>query len=149
MKISRFKSSMRLARPWRNTVRYSFHSFRISIRLTFLRKDNWILLQKEVRKLGPPRSIDVNFLRQWLGHPNGGNNFLENAYAEGDAWNKPDLVTMCTNEVMEDTQMDSLTKWIHDMLPWFHEHLGCRLTVLPSIFAPSYIFPPDSPLTRN
>ena len=91
------------------------------------KKDNWLLLLKEVFKLEPASSTDLDFLRKWLEDPEEGNNFLKNTFAEREAWYKPDLVSICVNE-----QMDTLTKWIHDMLPWFHEHFGCRFMVLPT-----------------
>jgi hypothetical protein len=94
-------------------------------------KDNWILLQKRVYELEPARLIDINYLRKWLENPSEGNNFLEHTYAEGEAWDKPDLVSLRANEIMKDKEVDALTKWIHDILPWFHEHLGCRLMVRP------------------
>jgi hypothetical protein len=93
--------------------------------------------------------MDLSYLQKWLETPGEGNNFLKNTFAERETWHKPDLISICVNEVMKDKQMDALTKWIHDMLPWFHERFGCRLmVVLPSNLSTPTISLP-SKLTRR
>ncbi|KAH0558678.1 hypothetical protein GP486_004669 [Trichoglossum hirsutum] len=82
----------------------------------------WMHLQKDVGKLDPARSTDIHYLRNWMENPLEGNNFLAQTTYEKDVLEKPDLVSLCVNESVKEEQMDTLTKWIHDMLPWFHKH---------------------------
>jgi hypothetical protein len=88
-------------------------------------------LHMQINKLEPPRSASLDYLRTWLGQTEGGNNFLEGAAVEGEVWDKPDLVSLCVNGVEMEREMDPLTKWIYDLMPWFHRHLGYRIMVLP------------------
>jgi hypothetical protein len=76
-----------------------------------------------VHGLDPPLKCDLEFLRDWLDRPEGGDFFLEGLEAE--PWEEPssrDLVALCPRR-----EHDQFAQYLSDMIvPWYHRRIGHR-----------------------
>jgi hypothetical protein len=76
-----------------------------------------------VHGLDPPLKCDLEFLRNWLDRPEGGDFFLEGLEAE--PWEEPssrDLVALWPRQ-----EHDQFAQYLSDMIvPWYHRRIGHR-----------------------
>jgi hypothetical protein len=82
-----------------------------------------------VHGLDPPLKGDLEFLRDWLERPEGGDFFLEGLEAE--PWEEPssrDLAALCPRR-----EHDQFAQYLSDMIvPWYHRRIGYRKKPDPS-----------------
>jgi hypothetical protein len=76
-----------------------------------------------VHGLDPPLKCELEFLRDWLDRPDGGDFFLEGLEAE--PWEEPssrDLAALCPRR-----EHDHFAQYLSDMIvPWYHRRIGHR-----------------------
>lgn len=74
-----------------------------------------------VHGLDPPLKCELEFLRDWLERPEGGDFFLEGLEAE--PWEEPssrDLAALFPRR-----EHDQFAQYLSDMIvPWYHRHIG-------------------------
>ncbi|KAL8947235.1 MAG: hypothetical protein Q9222_006459 [Ikaeria aurantiellina] len=84
---------------------------------------NGALLQyRSLRKVAKPTLQEIEFLREWLDRPEGGNFFLQGR--EADIWeSQQDFLSLDAHQ----TGQDSLTSLINErIVPWYHSRWGSR-----------------------
>ncbi|KAI4164254.1 MAG: hypothetical protein LQ342_002219 [Letrouitia transgressa] len=89
-----------------------------------LRAYNSALLQfMDIQKLAQPMPRDIDFLREWLDRPEGGDFFLRGR--EADTWQvNSDFIKLCGQQ----SDMDALTRAIYNkIIPWYHSVWGHRV----------------------
>ena len=82
-----------------------------------------LLQTTEMFRLKAPQGSELTTLKDWLGRPDGGNNFLKGS--EGDPWEREtrgDVVSILSS-AHSDTFAQQI--WSH-FLPWYHKWIGWR-----------------------
>lgn len=79
----------------------------------------------EIQKLAKPTSRDIDFLREWLDRPEGGDFFLRGR--EANTWQvNSDFIKLCGQWSDIDALTGAIYNWI---IPWYHHVWGHRAKV--------------------
>ncbi|KAL9042553.1 MAG: hypothetical protein Q9214_003742 [Letrouitia sp. 1 TL-2023] len=85
----------------------------------------------DIQRLAKPMPRDIDFLREWLDRPEGGDFFLRGR--EADTWHSSsDFIKLCGQQ----SDIDALTRAIYNkIIPWYHHVWGHRMRVCEHLYA--------------